>query len=479
MFKQWRQVGGCLAVILLSAGTAPAQFLPEFEIFRPRAPRQTPEAEARERLRIDARAAYEQGDYEKTVALTSQVIAAEPNHPVAYYYRASARIELGKIADSDKLVREGISDAREALRIGGNLSHILYIPYLYGLTTLTELERRPEHAELAIKTITPVLKNPAVSRADLTALYYQRALAQMARQDFRAAAADYAEAIRLNPNFQGAYFGHAHAQALAGEVFPRSPLVYNERGSFLLGQGDSETAVRDFTRAVQLDPQFAMGFTNRGFALSHQQAWKQAEADYRQALQLEPEQPVFHRLLANCEVAQGKAKAALTDFAQAVTLAPQDAQTYADRGCARFFLDDFAGAAADFDKSLQLNPLLTDVGPWRYQAGVRQGRAEPAKTQLQAWIKASQGPRGWTLLLVNYLLGEATDEQLLAGVDEKNPRMKTLQLCEAHFFIGQKLAAAGQADQAATHFKECLKTGAAQHATFQGARYALQDFSGK
>src|SRR5262245_3703499 len=111
--------------------------------------------------RSKADTSYQQRDYPRVIELTTWLIDNFPNDNAhfAYHLRASARVELGKAAGSAKQVREGISDARAAIGIGGAKFPWLHIPYLYGLTALAELERRPEHAALAITVISPVLKS--------------------------------------------------------------------------------------------------------------------------------------------------------------------------------------------------------------------------------------------------------------------------------------------------------------------------------
>src|SRR4029077_15220713 len=118
------------------------------------------------------------------------------NVHVAYYLRASGKVELGRISGSGKQVRDGIVDARQAILLAGNEYPWVHIPYLYGLTSLAEIERRREHADLAIKVATPVLQLPeskGYTADDRANVCYQRGLAYAARGDFKLAANDHAE----------------------------------------------------------------------------------------------------------------------------------------------------------------------------------------------------------------------------------------------------------------------------------------------
>src|SRR5258708_5773609 len=95
---------------------------------------------------VDARSkadtAYERGDYAKVVELATWLIENFPNDNVhvAYYLRASGKVELGRIARSGKQVRDAIADARQGIILAGNEHPWVHIPYLYGLSSLTEIE---------------------------------------------------------------------------------------------------------------------------------------------------------------------------------------------------------------------------------------------------------------------------------------------------------------------------------------------------
>jgi tetratricopeptide (TPR) repeat protein len=191
-----------------------------------------------------AQAAYQQQDYAQCIDLTTQVLDANPRHSVARYHRASAQIDLGRRDRSVQKIRAGIADAREALGIAGKQYLIFHIPYFYGLTSLAEIENKRAHADLTISVATPLL-----TREDLPAnvkplVYYQRALAKVYLKDYLGAAADYGEAVKLDPKFQSAHFGRADAFLkakdpvrarasfdLAVNMLPNDALVFNKDGS--------------------------------------------------------------------------------------------------------------------------------------------------------------------------------------------------------------------------------------------------------
>ena len=62
--------------------------------------------------KIAADQAQQQGDYAKSIELTSQVLQQKPDDHVAFYLRASARVESGRAQGNAKTIRAGVGDAR-------------------------------------------------------------------------------------------------------------------------------------------------------------------------------------------------------------------------------------------------------------------------------------------------------------------------------------------------------------------------------
>src|SRR5579862_7679443 len=89
-----------------------------------------------EQKKTQAQSAYQSGDFPKTIELMDAVIKENPRDSVAYYLRGSAKVDLGARGMDSKAVREGIADAREAIRYDTQRSPLYYLPYLFGMKTL-------------------------------------------------------------------------------------------------------------------------------------------------------------------------------------------------------------------------------------------------------------------------------------------------------------------------------------------------------
>jgi tetratricopeptide (TPR) repeat protein len=84
------------------------------------------------------------------------------------------------------------------------------------------------------------------------------------------------QAIRLQPNYAGAYFVRAifrsrsdnqgaikdHNEAI--RLNPQFADAYNNRGNIRLKLGDKQGAITNYAEAIRLNPQYALAFYNRG-----------------------------------------------------------------------------------------------------------------------------------------------------------------------------------------------------------------------
>ena len=236
------------------------------------------------------------------------------------------------------------------------------------------------------------------SKPQTAGTFLDRGILFAMRGDYEMAITDFSEAIRLNPNWVGAYMLRGRAlfasvssvrgvgddfsgvdfvtaagrQFAAGQMIvfdratadftqalrldPNNALIYRERGNTYLSIGDLDHAIADFTQAIQLDPSAAMVYSNRGNAHYEKGDLESAIADYTQAIRLDPNAAVAFSNRGNAYYDKGDLDHAIADFTQAIQLAPNDAIVYNQRGIAYYNKKDFEQAIADFEASLRINP---------------------------------------------------------------------------------------------------------------------------
>lgn len=479
-------VKSCLLTLWLVsfAATAFAQPVPAP---RPANPNANP---AHEKLKFEAEDAYQANDFAKTIELTGRVLAENPRDHVALYLRASARVELGQMTGQAKEIRAGVEDAREALRHGGTDQINYYLPYFYGMTSLSQLENRPEHADVVVSFSQTVLQRPGLKPDEAANLHYQRATAEVFLQKYADAAKDFTAAIQKEPGHVGARLGLADVYMRQGDIakaeaaftdavqaVPNNPLVYNNRGMFFQNQGKSQQAIADFSRAIELDKSYTVAYTNRGFAAMSEGNSQAAETDFSASLQIDPAQPLVYSLRGTARLSRGDAQAAEADYLQSLRLAPQNPIAQADLGFARYFRGDFAGAATALDAAVTADNNLRYLNPWRYWAAIKSGQnAATAEAKLGDLKTKPAADRDWVDQLGLFLSGAIDQAALEASIVKTDPQLQVAQQCEAYFFQAEKLAKSGDAAGANALYQKVLATNQKHLSAYRGAQYALKSF---
>jgi tetratricopeptide (TPR) repeat protein len=148
----------------------------------------------------------------------------------------------------------------------------------------------------------------------------------------------FTKAIQLNPQYEYAYFVRAYAY---------------------IQIGDFSKALADYNQVITLNPNFTSAYVNRG-NLKYQELndFQGALADYNKAITLKPDfVEVYYNRGFLKQFKLNDPQGALADYNQVIALNPDSAKAYHSRGFLKQFkLNDFRGALADYNKAILINP---------------------------------------------------------------------------------------------------------------------------
>jgi tetratricopeptide (TPR) repeat protein len=180
------------------------------------------------------------------------------------------------------------------------------------------------------------------------------------------------QAIRLQPNYAGAYYIRAELRAVSegkqaaltdlNEVIrlnPQDVEAYNNRGVIRAQLDDKQGAVIDYTEAIRLNPQHAFAYNNRGFARAQLGDWQGGIKDLNEAIRVNPQFASAYYNRGGARRGLGDNQGAINDFTKAIQINPRYAEAFGGRGVARYQSGDQQGAVADFTEAVRLNPQLT------------------------------------------------------------------------------------------------------------------------
>ena len=134
---------------------------------------------------------------------------------------------------------------------------------------------------------------------------------------------------------------------------------YTQRGSTHLGRGEYQKAIRDYTQAIALTPDYIAAYYNRALAFTQLRDFDHALEDYTQTLTLNPNFAAAYKNRGSIHARCKEYEHAIADYSQALRLKPADASIYNNRGNTYYNLEDYEHAITDYDHAIALNPNYT------------------------------------------------------------------------------------------------------------------------
>lgn len=141
------------------------------------------------------------------------------------------------------------------------------------------------------------------------------------------------------------------------------PAVADTEPSYYLGLGDSRFARKDFAGAVkaytcaaELQPDYAPTYVKRGFAYAGLQDSESALGDYGRALELDETLVSAYNNRGTLYTQLGNFGLAINDFELVLALDPNNAVAYNNRGVVHAAEGNFEEAIADFEMAIELDP---------------------------------------------------------------------------------------------------------------------------
>ncbi|KFP57049.1 Tetratricopeptide repeat protein 6, partial [Cathartes aura] len=218
--------------------------------------------------------------------------------------------------------------------------------------------------------------NPKCIKARICLGYNLQALGKLQR-----AWSQFTVAVCIDPKCHAAYDGRASVCLQMGETFAAfqdtnaalkltttAPLLTN-RGVINQLMGYLPCAMKDYQRAISVDPNYALAYFNAANIYFHNRQFSQAYCYYSKVLQLDPrnESAVMNRAITNSLL--NNIEEAKEDFEKAICLCPFSAAVYFNR--ANFYngLKQYELAEKDISTALSLQP--NDALMYKFRADIR------------------------------------------------------------------------------------------------------------
>ncbi|GHU98537.1 hypothetical protein FACS1894159_01140 [Bacteroidia bacterium] len=145
------------------------------------------------------------------------------------------------------------------------------------------------------------------------------------------------------------------------EIDPTDAMAYNNRGNAKSDLGDKEAAIEDYDKAIEINPNLAEAYNNRGVAKSDLGDHRAAIEDYDKAIEINPNYAEAYNNRGVAKSDLGDYQAAIEDYDKAIEINPNYAEAYNNRGVAKSDLGDKQAAIDDYSKAIEINPNLAEA----------------------------------------------------------------------------------------------------------------------
>jgi lipoprotein NlpI len=247
----------------------------------------------------------------------------------------------------------------------------------------------------------------------------------------------------------------------------RDAFTFTSAGVTHLQMHEYDRAIRDFDRAIAIQPGLVVAWRQRGLAYRGKGDFERALADFDQAIVLAPSDARLHTERGSVHELLGDYANALGDFDRAIALKPNHAPAIESRGRTYFLVGNFAQAAADLQRGLVLDSANVEIAIWLHLARqrLRQDDSEDFAAQ-GAMMDTVQ----WPSPVMRYMLGELRVDSLRALAARAELRGQS-QACVVGFYLGEDALVRGETSRATTLFDES-RTGCSKELTEQRAAAA-------
>lgn len=169
--------------------------------------------------------------------------------------------------------------------------------------------------------------------------------------------------------------------------YPKFAMAFDDLGVARMLSSDLEGAIKDFNKALEIDPKYYYSYNNRGEARRYLNDIEGAWKDYNMAIALNPKYSDAYNNRAIIKFNRKDYIGSIVDCTMSIYLKENNSNAYNNRASARISLHDYKGAYRDYDKSLQINPYYADGYKNR---GIAKYYNKDFKAACEDWHKAAE-----------------------------------------------------------------------------------------
>ena len=239
------------------------------------------------------------------------------------------------------------------------------------------------------------------------------------------------------------------------ELTPGDPQVLNLRAYAFQKEGNLDQAVKNYTQAIEVSPNFVDAHNNLALVLKLQGKLTEAIDHYRKAVSIEPDNADIHYNLGNTLQSLGKFDEAISHYRQALKIKPEHIQTHHNLANALAAQGKYEEALEHYYKIINIKPLeaiiLNNIGI-TFQ---KQGKLDEA---IDFYTQSIQSKPDFSEAHYNLIYALAVRNRLEDVVKYYREVLHTdIEIVKVYNFFGMGLQSRGQFDKAVEQFQKATQ----------------------
>lgn len=247
---------------------------------------------------------------------------------------------------------------------------------------------------------------------------------------------------------------------------PDAWIAHGNLGLILYGRGEIEGAMAHYKEALRVKPDFGAAHVNLGNALVRSGRPAEAAAEFKEAIRIRPDDTDARSDLGNLALAAGRYGEAEEQYERVLRMRPADAGAL--RSCAEAHYRSgnnlgnegrLAEAVSEYSEALRLAPAFIQARANRGLALSAQGRAAEAIAELEDVVRLNPGYSEAQAYLGLALVRAGRPGEAVGHYEEALQREPDSP--DLHYNLAVALQAAGRAPEARAHFEAAARLGGA------------------
>ena len=202
---------------------------------------------------------------------------------------------------------------------------------------------------------------------------------------------------------------------------------------------DADLSIDYCTGAIESgqlsDQELAIALSNRGLAYFNNSAYDQSIRDYDRAIGLQPNYGPALARRANALLETRQYDRALADYEAATQVDPKFVSERS-KGFLFFYLGHMTQSAETFEKYMQSDSDDIRVILFRYLVEAKIGNALAAAREMEVHA-AKLKERPWPAPIIDFHLGKIDEKAMFAAANDADPKKKSEKICAANFHAGE------------------------------------------